>query len=186
MKKILLTIVVAMMATWCAQAQNIPAGIRMEIGDSERDKSEYSLFSYKDEDGTFGFYLGLGRVTDFVKIFRDDITSASFADIRETCICLGSTYDEAMATLQALLDLYDKDEDTTLEVSGRASTGSERLGEPNTSTCVVKKKPLGGKRLLFIFKSGKHEAHTYLPKSVVKELRTDLKFDKKLHPKQHR
>jgi hypothetical protein len=51
---------------------------------------------------------------------------------------------------------------------------------------VVDKKPLGGKRLKFFFTSGKHETHAYLNKAVVKELRSGMKVDKKLHPKQHR
>jgi len=186
MKRTILMAIFAMATAMCALAQNIPAGIRMEIADSERDDSEYSIFTYKDDDGTFGYYLGLGRVMDYVSIFRDDITDMSFADIKETCICLGGTYDEALATLGSILELYDKDVDTTVEFQGRAATGAERLGEKDTSLCIVQKKPLGGKRLVFHFNCGKRQAQTYLPKSVVKELRSGLKIDKKLHPKQHR
>lgn len=186
MKRFLWVVVVAMMTTLSAQAQKIVPGMRMEIAESERDKSEYSLFTYKDDDETFGYYLGLGRVTHLLSIFRDDITDASFDDIKETCIWLGATYDEAMNTLSKILDLYDKDLETTEEFKGRAATGGERLGEPNSSICIVKKKPLGGKHLMFLFTSGKRRAETFLPKSVVKELRTSLKIDKKLHPKQHR
>ena len=186
MKKILLIVVAAMMATMNTQAQNIPVGMRMECAESETDNSEYSIFTYKDDDETFGYYLGLGRVINYVSIFRDDITDMSFSDIKETCIWLGTTYDEALATLGDILDLYSKDVDTTVEFRGRAATGSDRLGEPNTSTCIVQKKPLGGKRLLFQFTCGKRQAQTYLSKSVVKELRMGLKIDKKLHPKQHR
>ena len=186
MKRILLVVAVAMMATMVAQAQNIPVGMRMEIGDTDSDDSEYSIFSYKDDEETFGYYLGLGRVKNYVSIFRDDISDMALEDIKETCVCLGNTYEEAMATLGDILDLFDKDVNTTVEFQCRAATGGERLGEPATSTCIVQKKPLGGKRLLFQFNCGKRQAHTYLTKSVVKELRTELKIDKKLHPKQHR
>lgn len=186
MKKLLIMIVATLMAAISASAQNIPVGMRMEIAEAETDNSEYSVFTYKDEDETFGYYLGLGRVINYVSIFRDDITDMSFEDIKETCICLGGTYDEAYAMLDAILDLFDRDVETTVEFQGRAATGSGRLGEPNTSTCVVKKKPLGGKRLLFLFTCGKRQAETCLTKSVVKELRMGLKMDKKLHPKQHR
>ena len=186
MYKILLTFVFAMMVTMSVQAQNIPTGMRMEVAEAETDNSEYSIFTYKDDDETFGYYLGLGRVINYVSIFRDDVTDMSFEDIKETCICLGSTYDEAMATLGDILDLFNKDVETVVEFKGRAATGADRLGEPNTSTCIVQKKPLGGKRLLFQFTCGKRQAQTYLTKSVVKELRLGLKMDKKLHPKQHR
>ena len=175
-----------MMVTMSVQAQNIPTGMRMEVAEAETDNSEYSIFTYKDDDETFGYYLGLGRVINYVSIFRDDVTDMSFEDIKETCICLGSTYDEAMATLGDILDLFNKDVETVVEFKGRAATGADRLGEPNTSTCIVQKKLLGGKRLLFQFTCGKRQAQTYLTKSVVKELRLGLKMDKKLHPKQHR
>lgn len=186
MKKNLMMALVAMIAVVNVSAQNIPAGMRMEIGDSERDKSEYSLFSYKDEDGTFGYYLSLGRVTKILGAIRDDITDMSFDDIRETSLYLGATTDEAFATFDNILALYDKDLGTSVEFQGRAITGSGRLGEPTTSLCVVRKNVIGSKRLQFIFTSGKRQVETYLPKSVVKDLRTDLKIDKKLHPKQHR
>lgn len=169
-------------------AQKQPAGIRVEVSEAETDKTQYSIFTYKDTDSddSFGYYLALGRVTPILGAIRDDITDMSFDDIRETCICLGSTSDEAFATLDAILALYGKDEGTTAEFQGRAATGGERLGAPNTTTCVVKKKLLGGKRLLFIFTSGRWQVGAYLSKSTVKELRLGLKIDKKLHPKQHR
>ena len=90
MKRSIMIAVVTIMATMTIQAQNIPTGMRMEIAESEGDKTEFSIFSYKDEDGTFGYYLGLGRVLHILPLFRDDITDASFDDIKETCIWLGS------------------------------------------------------------------------------------------------
>ena len=85
-----------------------------------------------------------------------------------------------------MIDLMDEDVETTREFQGRAVTGGERLGGTSTSTCVVKKKPLGGKRLQFIFPSGKRQAEAYITKSIIKELRNEFKMDKRLHPKQHR
>ena len=101
-------------------------------------------------------------------------------------IWLGATFDEANATLDNILDLFDKDLGTSVEFKGRTTNGGGHLGEQNISTCVVDKKPLGGKRLKFFFTSGKHETHAYLNKAVVKELRSGMKVDKKLHPKKHR
>ena len=186
MKKMVLMAVAAIMVTMSVQAQKIVPGMRMEIGDDERDRAEFSLFTYMDDDSTFGYYLSLGRVTHILKMIRDDIPDISFDDIKETCLCLGSTYDEAYAKLGELLDLYDKDVETTVEFQSRAVASGDRLGESTTSTCIVKKRPLTGKQLMFLFSAGKHQAHTYLPKQVVKEFRMDLKIDKKLHPKHHR
>ena len=108
MKKMILMAVAAIMVTMSVQAQKIVPGMRMEIGDDERDRAEFSLFTYMDNDSTFGYYLSLGRVTHILKMIRDDIPDISFDDIKETCLCLGSTYDEAYAKLGELLDLYDQ------------------------------------------------------------------------------
>lgn len=167
-----------------SQAQNQPAGMRMEVAEAETDKGEYSIFTYVDEDGTFGYYLSLGRTSAFLG--ADEILGMQVKNYDETTISLGATYDEALATLDRLVELYDKDLDTTVELPGRAATKGVQLGEPTTSQCTVVKKPLGGKRLQFVFTYGKHTAHAYLTKQVVKELRSELKIDKKLHPKQHR
>lgn len=172
--------------TTVADAQKLPVGMRNEVAEAERDNSEFSIFTYKENEESFDYYLSLGKVTHILKIFRDDIPDASFDDIRETCIHLGTTYDEAMFTLETILDLFDDEEETTVEFQGRAVAKGDKLGEPTTSTCIVQKKMLGGKRLLFVFKSGKVQAETYVSKTVVKELRAGMKIDKKLHPKQHR
>ena len=93
------------MAVMSTQAQKQPAGMRMEVAEAETDKSEYSIFTYKDtdDDDSFGYYLSLGRVTKILGAIRDDITDMSFDAIKETCICLGTTCDEAFATLDTML-----------------------------------------------------------------------------------
>ena len=169
-----------------AQQKEIPANIRLEVFEVEKGNAKYEIFNYKDEDGTFGYYLSAGRVTHILGLLRDDIVDAEFDSIKETCIWLGATSDEALASLDAILKLFDEDEDTTVEFNGRAATGAEQLGDPVLVSCTVTKKTLGGKRLMFVFPHGKHQGKAYLPKSVVKELRMQFKIDKKLHPKQHR
>jgi len=184
MKRILLLAVTAMMTVLNGNAQNIPVGIRMEVAESEGDKSEYSIFTYKDEDGSFGYYLSLGRITSFLE--ADEILGMSVENIKEMCICLGSTSDEAFAALDSIIDLYNLEVETSVELQGRTTTDGGRLGEPTTSVCTVKKKPLGGKRLEFLFSCGSRQGRVYLTKSVVKELRMEFRMDKRLHPSQHR
>ena len=106
-------------------------------------------------------------------------------NIDEVTIWLGSTTDEALDMLGRILDLYDEDVDTSVEFRGRSVNGAGHLEKPTTSTCVVEKKTLGGKRLRFLFKKDKGEGHAFLTKAVVKELRTNFKIDVKLHPKRH-
>ena len=187
MKKTILTAVFLLSLTALpVQAQKQPAGMRVEVCDAETDKGEYSIFTYKDtdEDDSFGYYLSLGRVTDFLG--ADEILGMEVKNIHEVTIRLGATTDEALATIATILDLYDKDVDTMVEFLGRAATSGFKLGEPVTSTCTVVKKTLGGKRLQFLFPEGKRQGRAYLSKSTLKELRTNFKFDIKLHPKQHR
>ena len=169
-----------------AYAQNQPAGMRVEVAEAETDNGEYSIFTYKDtdEDDSFGYYLSLGRVTDFLG--ADEILGMQVQNIHEVTIRLGGTTDEALTTIGTILDLYDKDVDTTVEFHGRAATSGFKLGDPVTTTCTVVKKTLGGKRLQFLFPEGKRQGRAYLSKSTLKELRTNFKIDIRLHPKQHR
>ena len=169
-----------------AQAQNQPAGMRVEVAEAETDHGDYSIFTYKDtdDDDSFGYYLSLGRVADFLG--ADELLGMEVKNLHEVTVRLGGTTDEALATIGTILDLYDKDLNTTVEFSGRAATSGFKLGEPVTTTCTVVKKTLGGKRLQFLFPEGKRQGRAYLSKSTLKELRTDFKFDIKLHPKQHR
>lgn len=186
MKRILLMVVVAVMTAYTAQAQKQPAGMRIEVAEAETENGEYSIFTYKDTDAddSFGYYLSLGRVADFLG--ADEILGFEVQNIHEVTVCLGATTDEALATIDAILDLYDKDLETTVEFHGRAATNGFKLGEPVITTCTVVKKLLGGKRLQFLFPEGKRQARAYLSKSMLKTLRANLKIDIKLHPKQHR
>lgn len=177
---------VVLMTAMSAMAQKQPAGMRVEVAESETDNGEYSIFTYKDSeaDDSFGYYLSLGRVTDFLG--ADEILGMQVQNLHEVTIRLGATTDEALANIATILDLYDKDVDTMVEFQGRAATSGFKLGEPVTSTCMVVKKTLGGKRLQFLFPEGKRQGRAYLSKSTLKELRTNFKIDIKLHPKQHR
>ncbi len=174
------------MSLCTAQAQKQPAGMRVEVAEDETDNGEYSIFTYKDtdEDDSFGYYLSLGRVTDFLG--GGEILGMEVKNIHEVTIYLGATTDEALETIGTILDLYDEDVDTTAEFSGRAATSGFKLGEPVTATCTVVKKILGGKRLQFLFPEGQLQGRAYLSKSVLKGLRADFKIDIKLRPKQHR
>ena len=100
-------------------------------------------------------------------------------------VALEETMNTILTVEKWLKDIC-KDVNTAVEFNGRASTNSFKLGETVTATCVVGKKLLGGKRLEFLFPVGKYQAVCYVPKSVLKDLRTNFKIDVKLHPSQHR
>lgn len=184
MKKVLITLMLSTFVLGIVCAQKQPAGIRMEVAESESDHGDYSIFTYKDDDETFGYYLALSRTSNFLG--ADEVLGMQVKNIREVAIWLGATSDEALATVDDILALFDKDLGTTVDFRCRAVTGSGQLSDTVDSGCVVGKKPLGGKCLQFFFKSGKRETCASLTKTILKELRMGFKMDLKLHPKQHR
>ncbi|MBR5092280.1 MAG: hypothetical protein IKX32_02260 [Bacteroidales bacterium] len=182
----ILALAAMMVAASGIQAQKtFPAGIRMEVAESGRDNAQYTIFTYMDSDSTFGYYLSLGGTSEIFSMSGGN-TNFSIADTRETCLWLGSTADEAFAMLDTLLSLYDKEVGTMVEFESRTTGGAEGLTDRTVTPCVVEKKLLGGKRLLFTFTSGRRQCGVYLTKSVIKELRFGLKTSRKLNPKLHR
>ena len=174
--------IISLSNAFTATAKDNSTGIRMEIVETEQDDNEFTLFTYKDEDGTTGYYLSLGRELRISDLLDIKILGGSLSHIDEVCLFLGQTSDEALESMNSLLSLYDKDPDTLAEFPARLSTGAEQLGESTTIICIVKKKFLGGKFLQFQFTSGKHTAETNLSKSSLKFLRKGLE----LHIKRHK
>ena len=156
-------------------AQKGPAGIRSELTTVEVDDKEYTLYTYKDKDeeGTFGYYLGLGM--------PDRLSSLKLrALITETSIYLGKTSEEAMATLDSIIAMFDKAPGETAEYMARTSKG-ETLKDTAMSTCTVEKKMIG-KRLVFSFQHSSYTTETYLLKGAAKAIVLGFKGYLKLHP----
>jgi hypothetical protein len=181
MKRILITLALAL-TTLFAFAQNFPAGMRMEFIEVGQDDNEFSIFSYKDDDGTIGYYLSLGTNYNLLGIFTDDDSNFSLSHFDETCITLGSTPEEANKTLDILLALEDGELGTMAEFPCRMSMGAERLGGSSTAICYVTKRLLQSKRLVFHFTSGGRTAETDLTKSALKSLISGFRLGLKLHP----
>lgn len=178
---VLVAIFVLTLDAFPAWAKDLPAGIRMEIVEVGQNDNEFTIFTYKDKGGSVAYYMGLGHEYRISEETGVEILGGSFSHVDEACLCLGTTAEEAMATLDALLKLFDKNEDDVTEFKARLATGGERLGGTTTVTCIVKKRLLAGKFLQLHFVSGKHRAHAALNKSTVKLLRKSLERDMKQH-----
>ena len=177
MKRIIITLAFAFVTLFAsAQINNQPAGIRMEIGEIRDNDDVCVAFSYKDEDGTIGYYLSVGYQFDILEIFSEN-TSSSFGHLDETCLVLGSTLEEALATVDSMLELYDKDPGTVIELPAREAVALERLGDETTATCMVVKRFLQAKRLCFHFTRGTLTAQVDLPKSSLRSIRGMIEFD---------
>ena len=187
MKKLLIWMIAAFFTltagTFSASAKDGSSQQRLEIVEAGCNDSQFTVFTSQEKGGTVSYYLGIGREFDPSEVFGFEILGGtlSVSHIDEVFLCLGSTADEALATIDEMLSLFDKDVDAVAEYSARMSTGSGQLGGPTTVTCVVKKKFLSGKFLRFHFVSGKHNAEADLGKSTLKVLRKGLEFDMKRH-----
>ena len=177
-KRILCILTACLLLGFVSASAQKKMGMRMEVAEAETDHGEYSIFTYKQENDSIGYYMSLGRTSDFLG--ADELLGMQVKNMDETVIWLGTTTDDVFSALDNLTALYDKDIDTTAEFNGRSVSGSGNLGEANTVKCMVVKK-----RLEFLFAVGNRQAHTFLTKSVVKELRMNFKIDVKLHPKRH-
>ena len=178
MKRIIAITALACVLT-SAWAQDYPAGLRREVVEIEQNEDTYSLFSYKDEDGTFGYYLSLRHETPDLEIELFGIQGA-IPHVDETCLCLGATKDEVLSTLDSLLALTDKEPGTTATFPCRRTSLTERLTVPDTAECVVVKPFLMSKRLRFQFDHDGKTAEVDLSRSTLKSLRWSVDLDKKL------
>ena len=167
MKKLFLTLALACLAI-CSYAQrDVPAGGSMEVASVETESSiggvgigkQIYLYKVKDNDGNPEFFLSISNPALTLSI------GDSWFGIPTggTLLSFGTTYDEALNMLDSLLDLFNEENGTQMELVSRD-------GEP--VVCTLNKGALG-----------KHLdiTETSLSKSDIKALKTSLKFSKKLH-----
>ena len=184
MKRIIALMALALVCVGVSAKKEIPAGIRMEMAEYEMNDNVYSLFTYKDDDGSTAYYMSLGREYRLIEGSVNNVVNMSLSHIDETCLFMGTTSDEVFKSFDALQALLDQEIGTTLEFRCRQTTGAERLGEEIPAICTVVRRPLEGKRLCFRFVAGKRTAEADIVKSAIKSLRSGLKFYLKLHPKE--
>ena len=167
MKKLFLTLALACLAI-CSYAQrDVPAGGSMEVASVENESSiggvgigkQISLYKVKDNDGNPSFLLSISNPGLTLSI------GDSWFGIPTGGVLLdfGTTYDEAMDTLDSLLEMFDEENGTQKELVTRD-------GEP--IVCTLNKGGLG-KNLSI--------AETSLSKGNIKALKTSFKISKKLH-----
>lgn len=180
MKRILIALIIACGTAFAVYAQtDIPAGQRYEAVELEDGDDVFSVFRYKDANGTFGYYLSIGHTTASLDIAVGSILDGSFRRTPETCVCLGANADEAMETLNSLIDLFNEDVGTIKEFPSRITNGVGLFDYGSTS-CEIVKPFLCGKRLRWTFKSNEHVYESDLTKGNLKSLRNGLKLNQKL------
>ena len=163
-------------------AQNGPVGVRMERASVGEDDWEYTLFSYRDADGTFGYYLGVGVEFNLLEVFRDDIKDMTFGHVDEVCIWLGPDRAAAMETIDRMLSWYDAEIGTIFPLEARGvNGGGETLDGPIKADCILVKRILQGRRLCFNFVSGTHTARADLKRGALKTLKRIFAYEGRRH-----
>lgn len=181
MKRILITLTLLCVAVFAYAQKGIPAGQRFESVEIEDNDYSYSVFKYKDADGTLGYYLSLGNTAIEAEFSIRDLTS-SIKHVDETCLCLGANVEEAYAALDDLLELVGEDPGTVKEFESRKTNGVGLL-DYGTIPCMVVKPFLGGKRLRFTFVTASgRSVDVDLTKGSIKSLRRGLKINQTFQP----
>lgn len=168
MKRIFLIIALVVVAA-CSMAQDNRVCVRDEIAEAGADDKEYTIFTYTWKDGTFGYYLGLGG-TDRIPgspIVYDRVT--------ETCIYLGATATEALATMDTIIECFKMERGVTREFPAAMAVGRP-LMHRGTATCRVQNQ-LFGKRLIFRFTKDDYTTESNLIRSGAKSIRGTFKFN---------
>ena len=181
MKRILISLAIACMALCTYAQKNLPVGIRSEITEIEQNDDTFSLFKYKDQDESVGYYLSLLHTNGSVSFEIMEMGNTSISSFDECCLYLGENYDQVLEMLTGLVDLFSEPSGTTRELAARRSNGAERLTDTLTVNAVLRKGLLG-KHLAIQFEGRKHPAEVQLSKSTLKSLISGVKFYRKLHP----
>jgi len=170
MKKFLITIAIALMAISAYAQKDIPAGASLELASIENNDKQFTLYKVKDLEGNPAFYLNVGRVTGSMSLSIGS-TSSEFTSLDAAVMFIGETYEEAMETLDSLIEMF-KEED-----------GAQREFEcfgGETALCTLHKGCLG-KHLSFTFPQGFRTGESEISRSDLKSLRVSMKISKKLH-----
>ena len=156
MKRTILTVAAALMMATCVIAQDIPAGMRMELIESEDDsRDQYTIFKYKEKNGNEAYYMGVGNKIELLGLVRDDITDMSISHMDEVCLPMGSTRQEVIDNLDSYLELLGKPAGTTVEFPCRINNGVG-LGDESKSTCIDQALPAGQAALFPLYQRQPH------------------------------
>ena len=161
--------IVMTLACLGATAQNRPVEIRDDVAEAEFNGNDYTIFSYTMKDGSFGYYLGLGGYVNIPG------TPLAVDGITETCIFLGTTAAEALATLDTIVACFDMESGATRDFPAMLAIGRP-LKNDGIAVCSVQKL-IFSKSLCFRFVNGDYKTESYITKSTVKSLRTSFKFN---------
>ncbi|MBO4657299.1 MAG: hypothetical protein J5639_05955 [Bacteroidales bacterium] len=171
MKKILVSLALMCMAI-CSYAQkDVPVGGSMEVASIESDDyigpigqgKQITMYKVKDNDGNPSFLLCVSHTLVSFSFGTEDSNSTFNIPGGAVMLDFGTTYEEAMDNLDALLNMFDEKDGAQKEIP---------CLDGSTIPCTLYKGFLG-----------KHLdiADTSITKSDIKSLIFSFKISKKLH-----
>ena len=172
MKKTLVALVLACMAISSYAQRDVPVGGSMDVASIESGSTidnvglnkQITLYKFKDNEGNPGFLLCISSLSASIS-FGTELSTTTFGiPGGGVLLDFGTTYQEAMDNLNALVDMFALDDGAQKELLSH---------DGSTVLCTLHKGFLG-----------KHLSieDTSLTKSDAKSLITSLKISKKLHP----
>ena len=134
------------------------------FGDHVGLSKQVSLYKVKDNEGNPSFFLCVSNTTVSLIFGTEDSNSSFSFPSGVVMLDFGTTYQDALDKLEALIDFFSEKNGSQMELATR---------DGDIILCTLNKGFLG-----------KHldVAETSLSKSDVKSLKTGLKISKKLHP----
>ena len=127
MKRLLLILALMGMAI-CAYAQrDIPAGGSMEVASIESDDSiggigqgkQITMYKVKDDEGNPSFLLCVSHTMLSLTFGTEDMNTSFSLPGGAVLLDFGTTYQEAMDNLDALLDMFSEKDGTQKELTCR-------------------------------------------------------------------
>ena len=160
------------MAIFAYAQRDIPAGGSMEVASIESDESvggigqgkQISMYKVKDNDGNPSFLLCVSHTMLSLSFGTEDSNSTFSLPGGAVLLDFGTTYQEAMDNLDALLEMFAEKDGTQKELFNR---------DGSKTVCTLHK-GFFGKNLEI--------AETSISKSDIKSLKFSFKISKKLHP----
>ena len=180
MKRILITLLVAVMPLMASAQFLEKAANRLEICTVETEYGDNSLsgeievFQMKD---TGKYWLSVGHLG-----IGGDIVQLNFDPVYELFIPIGDTIDEAIATMNDLKAFFKAQRRSTKEIKGCLAAGYP--SDNMETVTLTSRRLLGSKIMEFSVKRDDLVRANYITKSNFGSLLNGLKFYKKLHPNQ--
>ena len=181
MKRVLILAALLCCGIFSSAQKNLPVGQIFDICEIEQNDNRYSIFKYKDEDGTIAYYLNLGRVTFDTEWILGTEAKGSFSMGEQTCLIMGADAEQAIAFMNSMLELLQDEPGESKEFICRNNNGL-KFTDLGTANAVVAKGFFGEKRLDFSFVCNGKDGQASISKGTLKSLISSLKFNRKLHP----